>query len=1104
MKAGRLIFSSLTYYRKKNLLLAVGIAVSGAVITGAMMVGDSVKYSLNLIVEQRLGHVTHVMKAGDRYFTTSLAEGVREQLQVPVSTILLQEGSATSGGGQIRVNHIQVMGVDAAFDTLAGTGDFYKGLSGDTIFLSTNLARRLNVGPGDEILLRIEKASLIPLNAPFVSDAGNLVTLRASVGGIAGEEQLGRFNLKVSQTAPFNVFISQARLQGLMDFEGRANVMLFSAGSSWDSEGIAGVVDERFSAADAGLEFSLLEESHVVEVSSRRVFIDEPLSNVLSAISPEGEGIVTYFVNSLSAAGKSTPYSFVSTLPGSWLRPGEIIINTWLAEDLGVGAGDSLEMAYFEVGPLRELNQVSARFIIKAVVPMEGRFGDRNLMPGLPGLSDAGNCRDWDTGVPIALEAIRDKDEDYWDRYGGIPKAFISVDRGKELWHNRFGTYTAFRYRADDPPALEAAIMKQIEPSMTGFTIEPTRQKGAEAAGSGVDFSQLFAGLSFFLLLAGILLTVLLFLLNLESREEQLGTLVVLGIPVRKIRGIIFLEALMVSVAGTLAGLALAVGYNALVFRALNGVWKDVVRTEMMHVDIRAATLAAGWIVTLAIAVLALWFPLNKKLRRLVSRHRKTGKEEVAQREGSRRVERTNHVDHGKPRKLRSRPLAGAVSVASFAAALILIGSQLVSLELVNVPVFFSAGGLLLAGSVFAVFWFLALKQKPSGERFDLKLLSWKNATRNRTRSMSIVILFAIGAFLVISTGSNRKDLFSNSGDPGSGTGGFLYYAESTIPVLQQLNNPEVRYETGLEGETTFVQMRKAGGDDASCLNLNKIVNPQVLGVDPLQLENRFSFVTRTAYLDEQNPWASLLRELPGGLIPAVADETVIKWGLGLSVGDTLHYTNASGGSMDLLLVGGLAPSLFQGNVIIANERFLEQFPGSSGTQVFLVEGEPSDTALISAELGSVFRDLGWDMQLASERLAEFNSVTNTYLSIFMVMGALGLLVGTFGLVVVLSRSLLERRREIALLMAVGYGKKMIRILITREYMILLVAGITMGFGAAIIATLPSMTSAHSGTSFTSILMWLMILVGNGWIWIQLVTRMALKHFHIRKGLSDE
>jgi len=207
---------------------------------------------------------------------------------------------------------------------------------------------------------------------------------------------------------------------------------------------------------------------------------------------------------------------------------------------------------------------------------------------------------------------------------------------------------------------------------------------------------------------------------------------------------------------------------------------------------------------------------------------------------------------------------------------------------------------------------------------------------------------------------------------------------------------------------------------------------------------------------------------------------------------------------MDLLLIGGLAPSIFQGNVIIAQDKFLEQFPENSGTQVFLVGGEAADTALIRSELERGFRDLGWDMQLASARLAEFNSVTNAYLSIFLVMGALGLLLGTFGLVVVLSRSILERRQEIALLKAVGYGRKKIRKLITGEYMILLFAGIITGFGTAIVATLPSILSPNTGTSFTSILVWLAILAANGWFWIQLVTRSALKDPHIYTGLRNE
>ena len=205
-----------------------------------------------------------------------------------------------------------------------------------------------------------------------------------------------------------------------------------------------------------------------------------------------------------------------------------------------------------------------------------------------------------------------------------------------------------------------------------------------------------------------------------------------------------------------------------------------------------------------------------------------------------------------------------------------------------------------------------------------------------------------------------------------------------------------------------------------------------------------------------------------------------------------------------MLLIGGLAPSIFQGNVLIASDRFLEQFPESSGTQVFLVDGMLSDTAMISSELNRGMRDLGWDMTLTADRLAEFNSVSNAYLSIFMVLGALGLLVGTFGLVVVLWRSIMERRQEIALLKAVGYRRREIRRLVIREYMILLLMGIGTGFVTAIVATLPSILNAHTGTSFTSILIWLVILVVNGWVWIQLVTRSALKNESIYFALRND
>ncbi len=304
-------------------------------------------------------------------------------------------------------------------------------------------------------------------------------------------------------------------------------------------------------------------------------------------------------------------------------------------------------------------------------------------MPDLPGLSDAGNCRDWDTGVPIALELIRDRDEDYWDQYGGLPKAFISIDRAVEIWKNRFGVYTSIRY--DDvlnPATLEASMLKEIEPGMLGFSLEATRSKGEEAAGNGVDFSQLFAGLSFFLLLAGVMLTILLFLLNLESREEQLGTLVTLGIPARLIRRIMFIESLIVALAGAAGGLVLAILYMRLVFHALNGIWSDVVRTGMMHVDVSLQTLFTGLVLTLFIAFLSFWFPLKRKLKRLVSTHKK------------------RLTPEGVPGGKRKGRIPALIALVTGIAATGMMGSQLAGHEAVNAALFFPAGGLLLISAV--------------------------------------------------------------------------------------------------------------------------------------------------------------------------------------------------------------------------------------------------------------------------------------------------------------------------------------------------------------------------------------------------------------------
>ena len=68
-----------------------------------------------------------------------------------------------------------------------------------------------------------------------------------------------------------------------------------------------------------------------------------------------------------------------------------------------------------------------------------------------------------------------------------------------------------------------------------------------------------------------------------------------------------------------------------------------------------------------------------------------------------------------------------------------------------------------------------------------------------------------------------------------------------------------------------------------------------------------------------------------------------------------------------------------------------------------------------------------------ADNLAAFHRVENTYLSTFQALGGLGLLLGTLGLGAVLLRNVMERRKELALLRAVGYRPEHLRTMVIAE-----------------------------------------------------------------------
>src|SRR5687767_15976705 len=110
----RLILRNLLYFRAANMAVALGMAVATAVLTGALMVGDSVRGSLEALAVQRLGPVDHALVA-TRFFEQSLVDRLREATggRFEVVPAVLVRGGASSGDGQARTSGVQVAALGA-------------------------------------------------------------------------------------------------------------------------------------------------------------------------------------------------------------------------------------------------------------------------------------------------------------------------------------------------------------------------------------------------------------------------------------------------------------------------------------------------------------------------------------------------------------------------------------------------------------------------------------------------------------------------------------------------------------------------------------------------------------------------------------------------------------------------------------------------------------------------------------------------------------------------------------------------------------------------------------------------------------------------------
>lgn len=393
---------NLVYHRRLHVSVALGVAAATAVLTGALLVGASMRGSLRNLTLNRLGLIDEVMTSSRFVEAEPLLAAVREERQRVAGIIWTPGGTVETvvAGAVRRATEVQLLGGDS--DLWEMSADSWRPPRlpvGDEVIINRTLAADLglteaNVATGEALVtIRLPREEALSSDSPLGEKEDLTFALpRLKVIAVMPDAGLGRFGLSPTQLAPRNAILDLERLQEVYEVPGRVNTVLAGdqdltrapqrtataeLGRAWTpSLSDWGVLIKRARRTFPDASENVDDVERVVfdayQITSDRMVIEarlEPLlSSALEGLEPrpmltylandiavlrEGQpptgrdGVPFSMVTAISFDESYAPLSAVTGKPITGLQDNEIALNAWAAGDLGAKIGDMIRLTFF-------------------------------------------------------------------------------------------------------------------------------------------------------------------------------------------------------------------------------------------------------------------------------------------------------------------------------------------------------------------------------------------------------------------------------------------------------------------------------------------------------------------------------------------------------------------------------------------------------------------------------------------------------------------------------------------------------------------------------------------------------------------------------------